>query len=304
MSDPDVFERWRSRLAQRAPHVAVVIAIAIALMGALDWTITGADNLKRVAVWLGLAKDSKDDARMEVLRSQYPLEPLSFDFQFQYPMDTPALASYSARLQAGLVAYLRKMRQDRKPTSDDLHDEDITFVINNFSNDPELRSLMPSSNEGAANIVLLQDDTVFHIFGKNDKGDIAKLPATITFFCTDPDLAAHIEKLPSHGDVSQVITLNADFKLRMFVKEVRCKNLVRLKPNQTANSALDLVDRELSWDPTVRTGDTVTAGTLLTIAIIFPFQSQDSPHNITVEKNQTQLSLTPQDLGLEALVKG
>ena len=72
----------------------------------------------------------------------------------------------------------------------------------------------------------------------------------ISYGCMTDFEFDHIVKLPGTPRVEAHVKFTAKFKEKTFVKYVWCKNIVRLKGNTIARSALDLVGKTLIWDTT------------------------------------------------------
>lgn len=136
------------------------------------------------------------------------------------------------------MSYLREQRAGRKPTSENLADEDVLFVVTNM----ELWKPTTIAAERTA-LPLLGDDTRFHYRdGHAQEKDLQLLS-------TSKDIADAIITMRRHGDISQRIELSADFDRRLFVKSVLCRNPVRTGSDVTSVSSLDLIGRQLSWEP-------------------------------------------------------
>jgi hypothetical protein len=176
----------------------------------------------------------------QVMRPYYPLEPVTFVYSLEYPMDQPALQGYADRVRDDIYRYLVEAREGRGVTSPDLRGEEGLFILTNRE-DWKPRT---SADERGASAALLQDETRFS-FNELEGADTSD----IRFSCIPPHLADAFVTLPQKGPTSQQVELAADFQRRVFIKEVRCVNPIRTGRDVPAMSALDLVDRELTWAP-------------------------------------------------------
>jgi hypothetical protein len=182
------------------------------------------------------AQRLEENARL-LLRSSFPLEPVELFFTIEYSMDQAQLKNYAERLQSDIVIYLRAAREGRRPTSDDLAGEDVEFVI---SNEPGWQPANTDTERAAYS--LLQDNTSF-VFNDPTLPDEQQL----RFLSTSPSIQESIVTMTRHGDLSQRVSLTADFGRRVFMKSVWCINPVRTGSDLAASSALDLIGRTLTW---------------------------------------------------------
>ena len=302
--DIDPLQRVWSWLQRRAPHLAVIVAFVLASGTVLDWVFTGADNISKLMGILGIQSDHPDDLKKVVLKGQYPLEPLSAYFDVEFSMNDPMLGQYAQRVQAGIVTWLKKARDGRGPTADDLHDEKVLFSISVLTkSNPEL---LPEDNEGLVQQALFEDMTTLIFSEVNETKETEAASSTIRFMSMPPPMQDQIKTLPSAGKVSQSLELFADFQRHVFIKHVRCIDMPRLPFNSTALSALDLVGRRLTWESVTYSGDpnTKIVGVLTKIAVIFPFDQQDDDSDqkyISMNGNNSVL-LTSTNLGLSQIV--
>jgi hypothetical protein len=239
-----------------------------------------------------MASQSKLD--IQVLRAYYPLEPLFLSYKKEYPMEQPMLAGYTERVRKDIVVMLRGDREGRGHTSDDLRDEDVDFVLSNPGSN--LRPGTAKGEELAASL-LLADDVRF-TFAAHGEGE------KITFTSVDPGTADIIVKLPGKGELKQKIQLAADFKRMVFIKEVQCDNPMR-NGDRLAVSAVDLVDRKMSWDPFLMRGDgRKPEWNLTSFAIRFQNENDGGffQNVVLIEPNRMSLEVTPQLLGLRGVL--
>lgn len=225
----------------------------------------------------------------QVVRAYYPLEPLTVFYVLEYPMDQPAVAKYADRVRADIVRYLREVRENRKYTSDDLHDEDLEFVLTSSRD-----KWKPGDADGEerAKYELLDDHTSFEFSQKDDKE--AK---ELIFSSVPASYQEAIVTMPRKGSIKQKIELRADFKRRVFIKDVRCDNPVRTGNDTLAMSALDLVGRTLAWKSPV---DPHPIWQLKAFALKFPNDYDDSQSRryITIAQGVGSLTITASDVGL------
>jgi hypothetical protein len=253
-----------------------------------------------------MRSDPQKELNLLILKGQYPLEPLSAYFDIEYKMSDPELSPYAARLQRGAVADLRKKREGRGPTSDDLQNEPFRFVISNFHQNGLNLEPGDVDGEGLVQQALLGDTTTLILADARETKDVVKAPTTIRFLCMPASMQDDIVTLPAAGRVQQTVELYADFQQRVFVKHVRCKSLPRLGPNATAKSAFDLIGRRLSWDSTTYGGgDARIIGNLTKVAFIFPFSYAGDDYEqkyVLIPKGQTSIILSAEQLGLKDLL--
>lgn len=302
----DPLESLWARIKRRAPRLAAIMAIMLAVAGLVDWFISGTENVQKVAILFRIRPDPQKELNLLILKGQYPLEPLSAYFDVEYQMTDPELLSYTARLQKGAVADLREKREGRGHTSDDLRDERFVFVVSNFHHNGLNLEPGDVEGEGLVQQALSGDETVLILADTHETKDVLKAPTTIRFACMSASEQDAIVTLPAAGRVQQTIELYADFHRRVFVKHVQCKSLPRLGPNATAKSAIDLIGRRLSWDSTTNgEGNARIIGNLTRIAFVFPFAYAADDHEqkyIQIPKGQTSIVLSAEQLGLKDLL--
>lgn len=177
----------------------------------------------------------------QVVRAYYPLEPLTIFYTQEYPMYQNALANYVKRMRADIVSYLRKVREGRKNTSDDLRDEDVLFVLTNVE-DWKPREI---PDEEQAVHALLGDGVRFTFTQETDKHTVVFESVLPTY----QSALVNLTKLP----LKQTVELAADFQRQVIIKTVRCDNPLRMGNDTLATSAMDLVGRELTWSPWAET---------------------------------------------------
>jgi hypothetical protein len=306
-TEADLLERCWRWLKRRAPRSAGIAALVLASAAVLDWVSTGFENVEKVGVWLGIRSDPQKDLALLIAKGQYPLEPLSAYFDVEFQMSDPEIVSYARRLQVGLVAWLRQMREGRGHTSDDLHDEDMLFVIRNIGRENPGLTPGAAAGEGLVKQALLDDGTMLIFSDARVTQNPENTATTIRFFCMPASMQDVFVTLPRVGDVEQKVELFADFKRRIFIKHVQCNNLPRLGPNSTARSAFDLVGRRLSLDSTTWSGDPrrYIVGNISKIAIVFPFNSHADDYEqryIHIEPGEHNIVLDEERLGLKGLI--
>lgn len=172
-------------------------------------------------------------------RSQFPLEPIEMHFRIVYPMKSIHLASYSQRLRKDIVSYLKRSREDRKPTADDLKGENVLFIITN------LKDWLPQEdeeNEKIAAQILLRDSSAFDFCKPDEQPDFC-----LRLLSADSSHEGVFVTTRRLGQVAQTITAYADFDKECFIKEVRVVHPFRTGKNISCISSLDLVGRSLKW---------------------------------------------------------
>jgi hypothetical protein len=228
-----------------------------------------------------------------IARQSFPLQPLELLFSIEYPMDQSDLKSYSTKLQTAIVTYLRAAREGRGKTSDDLADENILFVVTNQ------HDWMPVEADGSATR-LLEDYTDFDFMQPQSQSDV-----TVTFFSAPASLGEAIVTMPQHGDVEQKVELQADFKRRVFIKRVVCRNPIRTGTDALAFSTIDLIGRQMTWKSGVETSlnwKLVSFGMRFSYDYGFAqnYQTLSAGREIAIN-GSTSIKMTSQFLGLQAL---
>ncbi len=299
--DYDFLKRIWKNISTRMPKLAMILGVLFALVAALDWVATGSENFGKILSLLGVRADPQQAQQLLILKGQYPLEPLSAYFEIEYKMDDPALSSFATRFQEAEVAYFNPMPREH-PVSNDLKEFDALFIVWGVQHaGPQV---LPGDNSGEviAKKTLLSDSTMMILSEEPINRNIDNFPiTTIRFLSMAPQEQGSIVTLPSFGKVEQAIEVYADFRKRVFIKRVRCKNLSRLGPNSTARSALDLIGRYFSWESS-EVG--LSQGALTKIAFGFPFSPTDAQDQqyITMPNQQVPLLLTAQQLGFAQLL--
>jgi hypothetical protein len=176
-----------------------------------------------------------------IAREKYPLSPNEVYYDVEYPMQQEALKIYTDRIRKGFVDDLRAKRDGRGKTSDSLEDEPFEFILTRDGWDQNA-SFLPDRRNGKDGFafVLFEDDTSFNF--KDKAGHI------LTLMCSTPEFAKALVTMPQKEEIVQEIVVFADFKRRVFVKRVWCKNLVRMGDDNLAFSSTDLIGRRLTTD--------------------------------------------------------
>lgn len=229
-----------------------------------------------------------------IQRSSFPLEPIELLFTLEYPMDQPNLKQYAERVRSDIVAHLRKARQGRGATSDDLADEDIIFMISN------VKDWQPQDNEQErAGRWLMEDGTSFYFEAGGPEKRILKLTAG------PPSIEGNVVAMPRRGDLVQKIELAADYKKRIFLKSVVTRNPIRSGSDVSAFSALDLIDRHLTWKEGAVTNLTWRLGSFaMRFSYDYGFSQNylQLPSKRTIEFSGQAIVVTADNVGLADVV--
>ena len=211
-------------------------------------------------------------------------------------MDQPELKVYSDRLQKDIVKFLRNSRGNRAPTSDDLANEDVEFIISNT------QSWLPTETEDERNARDLAEDNTVFVFASSRQKDGGEL----RFMSTSPGIQDAIVTMPRHGDIKQHIELRADYKRRVFTKIVRCESPVRTGSDITSFSALDLIGRTLTWEDGVVTN---LKWGLVSLALRFSYDYgfgqnfNELPPGRAIKITPSSAVVEADDVGLETLIR-
>lgn len=228
------------------------------------------------------------DVRSQIRKAYYPLEPITISYEIHISMDIPELQEYTTRVQKDIVAQLKKNREGRKITKDDLSDENVWFFL---TNKDEWKPKLP--NESKAYNILLTDMTSF-IFQPPDN-----LNQEIRFTSVrDEELKNVFVHLPSKGIAEQKFELIADFTERIFIKKVVCINPMRTGKDETSISSIDLIGRKMTWKLDIN-------GKLREFCLGFNYQSNQSQDNRKAEINSSEnfKVITAKMVGLEKILK-
>ena len=230
------------------------------------------------------------------VRQYYPLQPISILFELEYPMDQPALSGYAKEVQSQIVSFLKKQRNGRVETRDDLSNEKVNFNITN------MEEWMPKSRVPTFN--LLSDNTVFDF-------STPKSDSSIKLLSAKEGEQNIFVSLPTKGNPSQEIGLYADFQKRIFVKEVKSVNPLRMGKDISSISALDVIGRELSWSQstTILPEEANAQWSLRKIGFAFSYDYQEGsasrPINnaraFVVKNNATSMKIKANHLGLNGV---
>ncbi|MEM8572624.1 MAG: hypothetical protein AAGG56_17200 [Pseudomonadota bacterium] len=230
----------------------------------------------------------------QAVRQYYPLEPVTFVFVLEYPMDQPYLSEFAEELRGKIHAYLVAQREGRKETDPLLTDEDVIFRLSS------MEDWLPTDREAHFN--LLEDSTTLSFVDGPDAKDLRFLSAPEGY--EKIIIARPTDEVPS-----QEITLFADFTRRVFLKEVVSKNPLRMGDDLASVSALDLVFSEMTWDAgsSIMPDDANSGWRLSRFGFIFPFDFDQGSTSLLINsvrafdlfEDQTSHSVTPANVGLQ-----
>jgi hypothetical protein len=199
-------------------------------------------------------------------------------------MDQPALHEYAERLRAAIVRRLNLEPNDTLASY-----PAYAFGVTGFDGG------MP---DGQAARILLDDDTGF-TFRAGPLRDHRE----IVFGAEEP--LPGITTMKRHGDYSLHCDTEADFRRRVFIKSVRCTNPTRAGTDITAYSALDLVDRKLTWSFWRPLDETLTAfGMRFSYDIGFgqDVENLRPERHITIAKGRLSATITSSHAGLQGIL--
>lgn len=234
----------------------------------------------------------QNEIQKQILRAYYALEPLTIFYEKEYPMDQANLKSYAARVQADIVAQLRKDREGRGITSDDLKNEgDIIFTISNNPN------WLPNDLETEfwAKRILLSDWTSFE-FTNTKKHDASKI-----CFSSYP-ISQVFVKLPSKGELVQKSTIKADFTRRVFIKEIRCDNPMRTGNDLISISSIDLIDCILEWQDNEDINNLVWVLKKVGLKFQYDYDTESKVRYINIPKGVNSVVVKIDDVGLQGIL--
>ena len=228
--------------------------------------------------------------RNQVLKAYYPLEPITISYEILISMDIPELQKYTSRVQKDIVTQLRKDREGRKVTKDDLSDENVWFILTNKNEwKPE------PTNEEKAYDILLTDMTAFSFLLPNNSNREIRLTSV-----RSEDFKDIFVHLPSKGEAEQKFELIADFSKRVFIKKVVSVNPMRTGNDETSISSIDLIGRKMTWDLDM-------IGTLqeFSLGFSYNYQSDQSQSNrkTKIDVNKEFKVITAKMVGLEEILK-
>ena len=154
----------------------------------------------------------------QIVRSQYPLEPLTLSYDVTYDMDEPSFSGYARTLQAA-----------------HLEAGDRAQVVWSLTGDFPTRGVQHP--RGVADL-LLRDVSRFVL------RDTSRQNGDMTLACMPTaELERYGESTNGRSDApSQRIDVEADFSHRVFVKKVTCSSPVK-GGNDLSSSAIDLIGR-------------------------------------------------------------
>ncbi|HJP93531.1 MAG TPA: hypothetical protein VJ875_16345 [Pyrinomonadaceae bacterium] len=292
-------ETVKEQMANSQRTIGIAEGMTVALKQQRENLSQSRDIARNMATSLDTQRSllaSQGRIQRQVVRAYYPLEPLTMFYELEYPMDQPALRKYADRVRADIVRWLRHERGDRGTTTDDLHDEDIEFILT-----AQTQKWKPGDADGeeSASKELLRDYTSFQFRQNENPGD-----RTIVFSSIPADLQGVFVTMPSKGSIKQEIEVRADFLRRVFIKVVRSDNPIRTGNDTLAVSALDLVGRELTWrtfgEAYLKPGP---IWHLTRVAFKFPNDYDQSKHlrYITVAQGVESVQITASAVGLAEL---
>ncbi|WP_108127318.1 hypothetical protein [Saccharospirillum mangrovi] len=226
-----------------------------------------------------------ENATYQVTRQYYPLEPLTIQYEIQYTMDQPRLQGYTNRVEKSILTYLREIRNNPGETIENLTGEP-NFIISN------VESWTPNpENEMSAFSVLFEDHTQF-IFTQSDDSEIS-------FMSISKEEEGIYVQLPARGPPIQTLEVLADFNKRVFIKKVESKNPIRTGNDIFANSALDLVGRQMTWQSGMSwSGRPDPIWDLIEFSLIFPYDYEIGARVISLETGITSYNISPEDIGM------
>lgn len=275
--------------------------VALAIFGVL---ISGGAQVFQIADVLESSRKTQERQALltnrlenityQAVRQYYPLEPVNFVFVLNYPMDQPYLSEFAEELRGKIHAYLVERRQGRTETDPSLKDEDVIFRLSS------MEDWLPMDRKAYFN--LLEDSTAFSFVGGPKEKDLRFLSAPEGY-------EKIIVARPTDEVPSQDITLFADFKRRVFLREVVSKNPLRMGDDLVSVSALDLVFSEMTWDAgsSIMPDDANSNWRLSRFGFIFPFDFDqgstsrliNSVRAFDVSEDQTFHRVTPANVGLQ-----
>lgn len=238
-----------------------------------------------------------ENVSFQSIRQYYPLEPIAIVFELEYSMDDPALSSYVKSLKEKIYHYLVAAREGRGKTSRDLDDE--KGVFNLFAE----KDWLPT--ERIARFNLLSDSTTFS-FQREDTG------SDIRFISAKEGEEKVLVSLPQKGNPKQKISLYADFRERVFVKEVSSQNPLRIGTDISSISSLDLIGRKLKWSPgkSILPAEANVPWRLKRVGFIFPYDYDkrstvrqiNSTRTVQIPQDTHHIIITPDHIGLTDVI--
>lgn len=226
------------------------------------------------------------NSSLQALKAYYPLEPLSIFYEKEYSMDQKGLEEYMERIKKLVLNELDK--KSNKPG----------LKLNNIIIRAIDTSWFPSKdeNEATARRFLSYDYATNFIF-KSDKGN------ELIFISYQDETVKNlfIGKSSVHK-LNQNVQLSFDFPRKIIIQRIQCENPVRGDDDDiTAISAIDLINRDLSWEYDNITG-IKSRISRIGIKLSNDFDYRQGFHRFfNIPENATSIKITPSHLGLEKL---
>jgi len=234
--------------------------------------------------------NEQKQSQKQTMRAYYPLEPIKIFYEVTYPMDQEYLKEYTERVQRSIATYLRKAREGRGRTDDDLRSEKGIFFIKNIDS-----TFLPHWNDAGerkACDTLLTDFTIFKFESPQKK--------SILFNSASKHLSEVIVKLTPKGPIKQTIELHADFTDRIFIKSVICENPFRTGDDLLPISSIDLVGRTLTWES--ENFGSKENSMISKIGLEFQYDYDDECNRYMLpDKNENFIIIKSPDVGLQEI---
>ncbi len=220
--------------------------ILLALLGVV---ISGSAQVFQFIDYIQSAEDARlryeaTAVRLEKLpvliaKNSFPLEPIELFFELEFSMDQPELSNYASRVQKSIVNYCNEKREIiGGATIETLENEEGLFALSNVDdwkpND--------SNEEKVARDILFQDASRFTF-----RPNVLDGMREIVFKSVAPEDVNAYVSMPRLGEAKQKIEILADFKARVFIKNVRATNPLRTGSDAISVSAFDIVGSSMEW---------------------------------------------------------
>ena len=230
----------------------------------------------------------------QAVRQYYPLEPVTFVFVLEYPMDQPYLSDFAEEVREKIHGYLVEQRDGRRETDPSLEGENVIFRLSSRDD------WLPTDREAHFN--LMEDSTSFSFSQGPDAKDLRFLSAPEGY----QDI---IVSRPSDEVPSQDITLFADFDRHVFLKEVTSRNPLRMGDDLASVSAMDIVFGQMTWSAgaSIMPEDANAKWNLQKFGFIFPFDFDqgntsrliNSARAFDLAEQQSSHTVQPENVGLK-----